>query len=143
MNVATEGAGPRSILVAGVASGSASQRQPIRKNRLVSSEGGIMTTDHGDIYVPCEECGHVNTLRQVGQTGAEERFLQRICRIIDSCDYGRDGIAKVVARDVAERILKLFDPTTQRCTPRYRIQIYVLEGWRTLELPLHDLSDRI
>ena len=100
----------------------------------------MATTTHGDIYVPCEECGHMNTLRQTsGKVRAlthEEQFMAYIQEIVN--ELGGALTSREIARQVANRVLDLFCDWDQ--APPYRIQVYSAEVWHTL-LPssLHNL----
>ena len=78
----------------------------------------------------------------------EEQFLAQICQMIDAYDTIPTADARVIAQDMAERILRLFDPTFRPSGPvypYYRIQVADgtvaadSTGWHTLRPPLDDL----
>ena len=85
----------------------------------------------GEIYVPCEECGHLNTLRQVGPKARplsrNELFIAEIREICE--EFGSDS---QIARDVAQRIFDVLCPSAERYRqgrPFYRVEVLDGSEW--------------
>ena len=94
----------------------------------------MATTTYGDIYVPCEQCGHMNTLRQVPEIRAlsrEETFVAQVREIVN--ELGGVLTSREIARHVAGRILALFNPVTHGGRPSYMIQVFSEYKWHDID----------
>ena len=86
-------------------------------------------TTYGEIYVPCQQCGHMNTLRQVEDKpkalSHAGMFKADIQEVVKHCSDPH-----IAPRGVVRQVLNLFCGYGN--AKAYRVQIYDDGAWHTI-----------
>ncbi len=88
---------------------------------------------YGEIHVPCEQCGHLNTLRQMDGKAQSRNglFMAEIYEIVEGLDAEGER-SRVVASKTAQRILEMLRPSAERyrqSRPFYRVEVLDGSEW--------------